>query len=53
MFFPDFGVYKAASKGQTVKLQFQGYPYGSYAFRCADVCGGTVKVEGKLIVNKK
>ena len=52
MFFPDFGVYKAAQKGQTVKLQFQGYPFGQYAFRCSESCGST-KVEGRLIVNKK
>jgi heme/copper-type cytochrome/quinol oxidase subunit 2 len=52
IFFPDFGVYKAAKKGQTVKLQFQGYPFGQYAFRCSESCG-SAKVEGKLIVNKK
>lgn len=53
IFFPDFGVYKAATKGQTVKLQFQGYPFGSYTFKCSESCGGGVKMEGKLIVNKK
>ncbi len=52
LFFPDFGVYKAAAKGETVKLQFQGYPFGSYKFMCKEVCG-SAKVEGKLIVNKK
>mgnify|MGYP001572142523 CR=1 FL=1 len=52
LFFPDFGIYKAAAKGETVKLQFQGNPYGEYKFYCKDSCGGA-KVEGKLIVNKK
>ncbi|MBM3257602.1 MAG: hypothetical protein FJY98_04820 [Candidatus Liptonbacteria bacterium] len=52
IFFPDFGVYKAAKAGETVKLQFQGYPFGSYKFNCKEACGGAT-VEGKLIVNKK
>ncbi|MEK7651036.1 MAG: cupredoxin domain-containing protein [Patescibacteria group bacterium] len=52
IFFSDFGIYKAAAKGELVKLQFQGNPYGEYKFYCKDSCGGA-KVEGKLIVNKK
>ena len=51
MFLPDFGISKAAAKGETVKLQFQGYPFGEYKFYCKDSCG-SAKVEGKLIVNK-
>ena len=27
MFLPDFGISKAAAKGETVKLQFEGYPF--------------------------
>lgn len=52
LFFPDFGIYKAAAKGEIVKLQFQGNPFGEYKFYCKDSCG-SAKVEGKLIVNKK
>ena len=52
IFFPDFGVQKTAAKGETVKLQFQGYPFGQYKFYCKDSCGST-DVSGKLIVNKK
>ncbi|MCR4328016.1 MAG: cupredoxin domain-containing protein [Patescibacteria group bacterium] len=50
IFFPDFGVYKEVIKGQTGKLQFQGYPFGQYKFVC-DEC--TPSFEGKLIVNEK
>ena len=51
IFFSDFGIYKVCMKGELVKLQFQGNPYGEYKFYCKDSCGGA-KVEGKLIVNK-
>lgn len=51
IFFPDFGVYREAEKGQTIKFQFQAYPYGQYKFYCKDICGA--RTEGTLIVNKK
>ena len=50
-FLPDLGIYKTVPKGQTQNIQFQGYPYGKYAFYCKDVCG-SAKVEGTLIVTK-
>ncbi len=52
MFLPDFGIIKTAAKGETVKIQFQGYPYGEYKFYCKTACG-SADVSGKLIVNKK
>lgn len=48
--FPDFGVYKKVSQGDTAKIQFQGRPYGEYQFSC-NLCSGSF--EGKLIVNQK
>jgi hypothetical protein len=48
LFFPDFGVYKQVSMGQTGQIQFQGYPYGEYKFYCSSVCQG--QISGKLIV---
>lgn len=51
IFFPDFGVYREAAKGQTTKFQFQAYPFGQYKFYCKDICGSGAT--GALIVNKK
>lgn len=51
VYFPDFGISKTFARGQSGKIQFQGYPFGEYRFYCKDVCSGTV--EGKLIVNKR
>jgi len=48
---PDFGVYRKASAGETVKIQFQAYPFGEYTFLCSDVCAPAV--QGKFIVNKR
>ncbi len=50
IFFPDFGVYAVASKGQTVKRQFQATPYGQYEFFCKDCSNDT---QGTLIVNQR
>jgi len=51
IFFPDFGVYRTIEKGASMKIQFQGYPFGKYGFYCKDICGKDVT--GTLIVNKK
>lgn len=51
IFFPDFGVYKLAHGGETVRLQFQAYPYGKYEFFCKDFCAE--HVAGQLIVNQR
>lgn len=51
VFFPDFGVYRTIEKGASMKIQFQGYPFGKYGFYCKDICGK--EVTGTLIVNKK
>lgn len=51
VFFPDFGVYRTIEKGTSMKIQFQGYPFGKYGFYCKDICGK--EVTGTLIVNKK
>ena len=51
VFFPDFGVFRTIEKGSSMKIQFQGYPFGKYGFYCKDVCGK--EVTGTLIVNKK
>jgi plastocyanin len=51
VFFPDFGVYRTIEKGASIKIQFQGYPFGKYGFYCKDICGK--EVTGTLIVNKK
>ncbi|MFA5871053.1 MAG: cupredoxin domain-containing protein [Candidatus Paceibacterota bacterium] len=51
VFFPDFGVYRTIEKGASMKIQFQGYPFGKYGFYCKDICGKDVV--GTLIVNKK
>lgn len=50
--FPDFGIYRAAQKGQLTHLQFEASHFGEYKFLCANTCG-SAKVEGKLVVNKK
>lgn len=49
--FPDFGVYRAVKRGETVTFQFQAHPYGEYAFECAEGCGRGDA--GKLVVNQK
>ena len=51
VFFPDFGVYRTIEKGTSMKIQFQGYPFGKYGFYCKDICGK--EVTGTLIVNQK
>jgi heme/copper-type cytochrome/quinol oxidase subunit 2 len=51
VFFPDFGVYRTIEKGASMKIHFQGYPFGKYGFYCKDICGK--EVTGTLIVNKK
>lgn len=51
VFFPDFGVYRTIEKGTSMKIQFQGYPFGKYGFYCKDICGS--EVTGTLIVNQK
>ena len=51
IFFPDFGVYREAAKGETTKFQFQAYPFGQYKFYCKDICQSDTA--GTLIVNKK
>lgn len=51
IFFPDFGAYKEAEKGQTAKFQFQASRYGQYKFYCQDICSEATA--GTLIVNKK
>lgn len=50
IFFPDFGSYLAAKKGETKKTQFQATPFGQYMFSCKD-CGNEAR--GTLIVNEK
>ncbi len=49
MFFPDFGVYIAAKKGETKKSQFQASPSGAYKFFCRDC--GKPEMMGEFIVN--
>ena len=48
--FPDFGVNKNVSQGETVKFQIQAGRFGEYQFFCT-VC--VPEVVGTLIVNKK
>lgn len=50
VFFPDFGIYHEAKKGETKRIQFQAYPYGQYSFFCKDCA---VPMTGTLIVNQK
>ena len=51
MYFPDFAVSLAASRGKTAHVQFQATNYGQYQFYCNGSCVGEPK--GTLIVNKK
>ena len=48
--FPDFGVNKNVSQGETVKFQIQAGRFGEYQFFCT-VC--VPEVVGTLIVNEK
>ena len=48
-FIPDFGIYQLVEKGEKRTIQFQAYPYGTYAFSCKDVCDG-FSMLGTLVV---
>lgn len=49
--FPDFGVYRSVREGETAIFQFQAFPFGEYAFECAEGCGRGDT--GKIVVNQK
>jgi len=51
IFFPDFGIYRTISIGETSKIQFQVSGVGEYQFFCKDVC--QTEITGTLIVNQK
>jgi plastocyanin domain-containing protein len=48
-FLPDFGIYQLVQQGQSKTIQFQAYPYGTYAFSCKDVCQG-FQMLGTIVV---